>query len=185
MHKIKNYENGVYLVLTGVDNKISNRVKSDFNFIKQSKYNHIGFLVKNNNEIFTVDIQPSKIKTFPFLVRQSLDSFIEFYDAELDYMGIWRVEKMKKYNLVNAINEKDSVFYDYDFDNHSNDTLYCSEFVAKTLKKITKGNLNLILLKRKLNTKERFFLDKDSIEYYPVDFFLKDDNFVFIDEWVK
>lgn len=182
LDKIKKYDNGVYLFLTGVDNKISKRIKENFNYIKNSNYNHIGLLFIKNKEVFLLDVQPSKIIKSSFLKKQSLQSYISFLKKDLSYISVWQVNNVLVDSIINKINFKDSIYYDYKFDNHTDEELYCSEFVVKALKKDLQDQ-SLIFLEKKLTSGEKLFINKDTIKYYPVDFFIKNNSFQKISEW--
>lgn len=184
LNSVEKYENGVYLFLTGVNNKISNRVKQNFNYVKKSKYNHIGLLIVKDKELFLLDVQPSKIIKSGFLKKQILRDYISFLKKDLNYIAIWKVKNVSVLSVLNKINFREKIYYDYNFDNSTNSELYCSEFVVKTLNKSMK-NQHFISLEKELTFGEKLFINKDIIKYYPVDFFIENNNFFQVSEWIK
>ncbi len=184
LNKVEEYENGVYLFITGVNNKISNRIKQNFNYAKKSKYNHIGLLFVKKEELFLVDVQPSKIIKNSFLKKQNIYDYISFLKKDLNHIAIWKVKNVSVKSVLSKINFREKIYYDYNFDNSTDSELYCSEFVFKTLNKSMK-NQHFISLEKELTFGEKLFINKDIIKYYPVDFFIENKNFSQISEWSK
>lgn len=174
--------NGVFLILIGVDDKVSNRITS-FNYKRKSKYSHIGILITKKRKSIIYDVHPKKIKITNKICSQTIDEFISFSKKPINYIGIWKLNFNNVEKICQNINLNEKVVYDYQFDNKTNSSLYCSEFVAKTLDKFTKHNSNWIFLKKTLNKTERLILKKNVINYYPVDFFMNDKSIIFISEW--
>ena len=183
--KIENYQKGTYLVLLGNKNKLSDKIKNGFNYLKNSKYNHVGFLIISSSGLHIIDVHPDAIRKFPFLIKKDFRNLILNHNNQIEYISIWKIKNLKSETLLGKLNFKDTIHYDYNFDNKTSNKLYCSEFVAKTLENIFHEDSKFILLTKKLNKLEEMILRKDSIQYYPVDFFIKNSHFVFVSEWSK
>ena len=165
-------QDGVYIVLLGIDDKISDYIKK-YNYIPNSKYNHVALLCIEDNQKIIYDVHPRKIKFTKKISVQTLNEFIEFSDKNVNYFGVWKIPWIKSNQLEKLINLNLKITYDYKFENKSNLKLYCSEFVAKTIDKSLSIPFKWIIIKRNLGKVEKYLLKKDSIEYYPTDFFLK------------
>lgn len=183
--KIENYQKGTYLVLLGNKNKLSDKIKNSFNYLKNSKYNHVGFLFISSSGLHIIDVHPDAIRKSPFLIKKDFKNLILDDTNKIEYISIWKIKNLKSETLLGKLNFKDTIYYDYNFDNKTSNKLYCSEFVAKTLENIFHEDSKFILLTKKLNKLEKMILKKDSIQYYPVDFFIKNSQFVFVSEWSK
>ena len=61
----------------------------------------------------------------------------------------------------------------------SDQSYYCSELVEYILETIDE-NFRILPIKKKLVKFDQFYLQRDSIEYYPVDIFMNNKNFVHI-----
>ncbi|MCH7525232.1 MAG: hypothetical protein IIC74_09580, partial [Bacteroidetes bacterium] len=61
--------------------------------------------------------------------------------------------------------------------------MYCSELIYKILYQIDSTNFNFKIHKRKLNGVYRTYFGKDTLEYYPVDVFQRNENIKKIKEW--
>ena len=106
-------------------------------------------------------------------------SWEDFYTDEYSFLGVWELNSdaqgiadLKAY-LENSVRTKKT--YDFMFDLNSEDELYCSELVVKAINKLSGFSIDPI--KRPLLEKHKMLLRKDTLEYYPVDFFIDDDRF--------
>lgn len=177
-------DDGVYLILIGADHKVSSFIKK-YNYKRNTRYNHVSILSVKKGEKIVYDVHPRKIKFTKKISVESLKSYLRFTGQKTTYFGIWRVKWITNSQLEKLIKPNQKILYDYKFDNKTENEQYCSEYVVSLLDKSLEKPFSWILLKKKLEKPEKFFLKKDSIIYYPVDFFLNNKNIVYINHWEK
>jgi hypothetical protein len=172
----------VYLFFRGTETK-EGIISKEFNL--ESKYiSHVGLgiFIDGNLKIFHV-INSNKEN------HLECSSLYNFFDKkkEVTYTAIWKVEDLTDSNLLElteVINsfKKKKIRFDLTFSGKDDNKLYCSEFVVEVLNKIDPIKFKFDKSKRKLNGFQSKFLRKDSLEYYPADVFLNNQNFLKIHE---
>jgi hypothetical protein len=185
-NKIKNNtinfkKNAIYLIGKGSKSK-SKLIAENFN-IKDKNITHVGIgFVKKNELIIYHVIDGNKQKNA--LKINTLNEFIKTED--IYYLGIWEYKTNK--NNMSILKKKCNLFknrhitFDYFFTISNDNNLYCSEFCYNILKMVDKKEFNIKPTKKILNEFYSNVLNRDSITYFPVDFFQKNKKFKLIFE---
>lgn len=79
-------------------------------------------------------------------------------------------------NVVSKLKSEKLVF-DKNFSTQQDSAYYCSELVAFILESTDK-KFAMIPVKKKLNGFDELYLQKDSLNYFPVDIFINSKNFL-------
>lgn len=167
--------NSFYLLCRGTQQKVG-LIAHKFNLNDQfSTHVGIGFMEKGALIVYNVNNDTAD-KTA--LIREKLNAFIGVKD--LSYWSIWECrssakEILKLKKLLQSYRTKKIVF-DMDFE-PNNSKFYCSEFCAEILKALNPQNLSFPLTKKPLDLLFRGALNRDVLNYYPVDFFQSDAHF--------
>ncbi len=74
--------------------------------------------------------------------------------------------------------KKQNLSFDFTFSKDCASATYCSKFVCDVLQLASEGYYVFQKKKKKLNNIEAAYLKKDTLEYYPVDLFFNDSNFL-------
>ncbi len=164
----------IYIVARGTISK-QNLISKKFNIFKNT-YTHIGLGLITNDEFLIYNVSmDQKIKNSNLLL-QSWDKFKNYED--IISLSIWEY-KIDAFDFI-IIKEYLSVLkngkikFDMQFSLENND-FYCSEFVANVLNK--SENLEFKPHKKKLISPIKNILEKDTLSYFPVDFFLENQKF--------
>jgi len=174
-------ENAIYLIGKGSKSK-SKLIAENFN-ISNKNITHIGIGFFRNNKLTIYHvIYGDKQKTA--LRVSTLNEFMDSSDAY--YIGVWKYKATK--HIIDTLIEKCKTFeykhiaFDYFFTLSNDNNLYCSEFCYNVLRSIDEVTFKFTPTKRKLNKFYSNVLERDSIIYYPVDFFQKNKKFRLIFE---
>lgn len=112
------------------------------------------------------------------LVIESLAGFKSPQD--LFYLSIWacaisKKEQLRLYEILQSYS-KQKITFDTDF-KAQNKKLYCSEFCVEVLEKLNNKKFHFVKNKQTLDFFSSKILEREVIEYYPVDFFQNNPNF--------
>lgn len=167
----------VYLAFKGTNTKPGNIAKN-YN-IKNKYVSHVGLLYHENywKIINVTNVKKNNNNLY-------LDSINQFYNEKLNikYAAIYQIKPIKKAEILDKIHSKlkKTINFDLKFDK-DNEDYYCSEFVIDLINNVK--NIKLSTRKKEItNLQHKFYLEKDSLEYYPVDIFFYDKNFIKIYE---
>lgn len=176
-------ENAIYLVVRGTNSKAGWIAK---------KYNqtnldatHVGIGLWGNKEFEVFHISDELSERGDNLFRENILEFITRDD--LLYVSIWKIKHMgsQKFNrIVRSLSVSTQKAQHFDKQIlMGNDSFYCSEYVNDIL---SENNINLFKkVKIQLSGFPKSFLDCDSLEYYPVDGFMKSNEIQLVFEWGK
>lgn len=162
----------LYIVCRSTTSK-SALIAQKFN-LKDKKITHcgLGFFSKKGFEIYNVtDVTKNKKRA---LIIDSWDTFSKIDGVY--YIGVWELN-ISNFPLNEArslCNEyvKKEIFFDYDFKIGNNNSFYCSEFCAFILNNINFKNIHFEPEVLKIEDKlYRSFLNRETLIYFPVDFF--------------
>lgn len=114
---------------------------------KDTSFSHCGIIYKENDSLFVYHAIGGIYNPSQKLKRELLDSFCN--PAENDALGVYRynLNTVFKENLNNTVKNyyKAGLKFDLFFNFKSDDVMYCSEFVFKSLNKSTNGMLTKYL----------------------------------------
>lgn len=166
-------KNSIYLVCRGTLSK-KDLIGEKFN-LSNKNITHIGIGLYINNQLKIYNVSDNKVIDNSSLLCESLDEFSNIND--IFYLGIWEFKTSKKIikKIQDNIFSLKNVKFDKRFRISNDNELYCSEFVANILNSVECFNYKPLI--KELNGVEKDILDSDSFEYYPVDFFLQNENF--------
>lgn len=178
-NRIKTDKNSFYIVCRGTTTKIS--FITDFN-LKDKNITHVGIGVIDNGKMKIYHVDNSDLGNGSLFVQQLFD-FVSPFDIK--YLSVWeyksneeQIEKLK--SILNMYTKK-RIEFDMEFDENGDSKFYCSEFCSKVL--LTwKPIFNFKKVNKKLDLIYSNTLKRDSVLYYPVDFFQVDNKFVKIFE---
>lgn len=110
---------------------------------KDTSFSHCGFVYKENDSFFVYHAIGGIYNPDQKLKREQLESFCN--PAENDAVGIYRFtlnkEEEEKLNKIVKSYFKAGLKFDLFFNFQSDDVMYCSEFVFKSLNQSKKGDL--------------------------------------------
>lgn len=161
----------VFLIGRGTTSKQNFITKLNLN---NKNLTHIGIGFFENESLVVYNVSSDRIIENSALLKESYSSFIS--DKEIFYLAIWKInlDKNKIIDIINDFN-KEEIFFDKSFDiNNNSNKLYCSEFVANVINKVT-DNLFEPNQTNQINNKIIKNIAKNKY-YYPVDFFLKKED---------
>lgn len=178
--------NSIYLVLRGSDTKLGAYAKQYNN--SNLPASHIGLIVSNNGKQHVYHVNTNKNEKGSHLITESIEEFTVSDEENYLYLSFWEIKDLNKKHILmaqNKIKELDSsiIRFDYKFDFRNNKNMYCSEFVYKTLITVDSSRFSLPQTRKKVLKSHKFFLKKDTLEYYPVDFFHAINDIELIGEW--
>lgn len=184
LNKIKWNQNAIYLVTRGSLSKGA-LIANQFN-ISDKCATHVGIGILENGSLRIFHVTNEENDSPSALARETLESFANLPDAE--YLGIWEYQAtttvlQQLRNLLYAYFAK-HITFDFNFNADDDESMYCSEFCAKILKTLH-PNLDYPLVDAQLDAVYRVALDRETLHYWPVDFFEYDGKFVKVYEtWI-
>ncbi len=111
------------------------------------------------------------------LVREKLDSFVGGNDVL--YWSVWQCKtSARELSILKKVlysYRLKKIVFDMDFEANNN-KFYCSEFCATVLKKINPEKFSFPLTQKPLDAIFAAVLRKNTLHYYPVDFFQNSDR---------
>lgn len=168
-------KNEIYIVARSTIFK-TKIIAEDFNLIDK-KITHIGLGILENDSLTVYHISSEMNNDeSSSLVSEGFNSFA--YCNDVTYVSIWssKLGKRSLSSLKRYISTLKQSFINFDNSfslSLSNDdrSLYCSEFVYKALLETGKKKFLFKPVSKKLNDIYQKFLQRDTLEYIPVDFF--------------
>ncbi len=151
-------------------------IGKQYNYVDvQSTHVGIGYIDQQKEYIYHVTDERQEGSA---LRKETLK---EFYGAADVYYGsIWKLDateaQVKKLKDICQMYLARKIYFDSNFLLASNDTLYCAEFCVQVLEQ-----LNVFYPARKLAINNLLYeriLNRKTLIYYPVDFFITDKRFV-------
>lgn len=176
----------VYFILRGSDTKLGS-FANQYNK-ENSKATHVALgIFTDSLHIYHVNTDKLNGKQ---LLLQGMEEFTHSQKTDYTYLAFWEINDLTEKQIdaierkIAAFQEKD-IRFDYKFDMQSDENLYCSEFVYKVINSIGSTRFELPMTRKKVPENHVFFLKKDTLEYYPSDFFYDYANLKKIGEWSK
>ena len=174
VNELKLDKNKTYLVFRDSESKEGFFVKK-FN-ISNTDVTHVGFLFFNNQTwkvYHAIDVKDKNC-----VVVEDYNNFSIKNDKELK-IRILEIKDFDKKELLN--NKLDSIYklnlkFDFTFSENKANSTYCSKFVCDLLNSVD-SKYQFRLTTKPLNNLESSYLKKDTLNYYPVDLFFKDEKF--------
>lgn len=166
-------DSSLYLVCRGTKSKIP-FIAENYN-ISNREITHIGIGICIEDELRIFNVTDSYKKNMSALILDSLQSFIS--SPDIYFFGIWQCQVSKK-EIRNAISILDSMYhrniqFDTSFTIDEDDILYCSEFCVRVLRLINKKKYKVPVVEKRIDDPfTKFFLKRDIVTYFPVDFFI-------------
>lgn len=164
----------IYFVCRGSNTKAA-YIAKDYN-IKDSLISHAGIGVYENKKLNIYNVNLNTIRgDSSALYINSLKEFSNHSNA-IQYIAIYRypIRKIQRKKIQNFLHQLPikQIQFDNEFSlTNSKNKLYCSELIYLALKEARINTKNLVV-KKKLNRLHSSILQRDSINYIPVDFFL-------------
>ncbi len=148
-------KNGDLLLRGG--NDFSSRFVKDINK-KDQAYSHGGIAVVKEGEVYVYHIIPDHTQTNDKIRFDKIDSFLVANDNTDFAIARYKIDSSETIDFLNYLQRQyeRKVAFDMAFDLRSDDQMYCSEVIAKGLKKATHDR---VLIKTDLlNDKSKFKL---------------------------
>jgi len=179
-------EDQVYLVFRGTKSK-EGFFARDFN-IQDTLSSHVGLLIRDKTNWSIFHIANFKHKNVSDLKKQSFQVFFDKKKEDINYVSFWKIiniDSIEVKQIKKELNKYLSKFIKFDklFTRQDSTKMYCSEFVYKILHQVDSTNFNFKTHKRKLKGVYKTYFKKDTLEYFPVDVFQKNENIKKIKEW--
>lgn len=142
--------------------------------VGDSSFSHCGIVLKN----LSGDLKVYHMLGGHKIANTNLyeDTFIDFVsDSANNSFGMVRYnlttpecKRIKRY--IDKLIEKE-VKFDYQFSYLSEDSLYCTEMIVRSIEYATNGKIRFELFTRDISANSiRHFLKRDSLTYYPIAF---------------
>lgn len=161
----------IYLAFKGTKTKPGEIAKS-YN-ISNTKVSHVGILFYQDSCWKVINVTNVKKKGNNLLI----DKIEDYYNLnnDIDYVALFKVTGVNKYSILNKVKNLEDKIIEFDAQFElNNDKYYCSEFVVKQL-----GISTIYPIKKYINNlQHRIILNRDTLNYYPVDIFYKHPNFI-------
>jgi len=162
--------NAFYVVCRGSEQKLA-MIADGFN-LKDKNITHIGIGIVKNGMLRVYNVT-NTTDADSALICQNLQEFGMLPD--IHYLSIWeyRCSRTKRLNMRKIIETMaaERITFDMDFNVEDDDRLYCSEFCAKVLLRLDPDGFQFPLTRRSLNNFYQTVLNREHLDYYPVDFF--------------
>lgn len=182
-------KNQIYLFFRETKSK-AGMVSKSYN-INKSNYSHvaIGGVIDNKVLVYHIlnDKYEGKKSRKSDLICEDIKKFYNSPDEEVLSGAIYKVENVTasdfvRFRKILNILKMRNLKFDKKFISADDENFYCSELVYYILKN-TKHDIELKLTRKKLTGIDAVLLKRDTIAYYPTDVFVKDKNFILIEQW--
>jgi len=176
-------KNTIYLFFRETNSKVGEIAKS-YN-ICNTDYSHVGvgaIIIKNkimiihilpNEELRSKDSQ-LRIETIKQFYHPKKDSVSS---AEILQFKHVKTEQFKNFEKIILELKSQKLTFDKNFTTKRDSKYYCSQLVEYILE-TTNKNFRIPTVKKKLLRFDQLYLQRDSLEYYPVDIFLNNKSFI-------
>lgn len=176
----------IYLIFRGTNSKQGNTAKK-FN-LNDSLVSHVGISYHNGADWRVFHVLNIKNDSYSDLNVESLDTFFNLKNNNTYYGSIWQVNNLNYIEIQQIKNQIENLLklqikFDESFSSTKETELYCSEFIFSLFNSLNTDKFLFEMHKVKLETLHSYLLKKDSLEYYPVDIFLKNENIKKVKEW--
>lgn len=165
-----------YVITTGNKSKTA-LIAGQFN-LKDSVSTHVGLVLKvdGRNMVFHVTDSKAEINAFKI---EPLEAFLSA--EHVFYASLWRIQ-LPTNDYISILAALDDfqlrpIRFDFSFETGNGDSLYCSEFCAAVLMQSENLNLHFRPVRKELPEFHRSVLERESLVYYPVDFFQNSTSF--------
>src|SRR5690606_39240687 len=162
-----------YLIFRGTKTK-EGMVSKSYNLV-DSNASHVGFLLFENKSWNVHHIVENSLQTSA-LISNSLDEYIDS-SLKVEYVALSELNLNNdclRYQIHNL--SQDIIEFDWEFSlENERNKLYCSEFIVKILNHCYR-NIQIKSIKVKLSPLHSTFIGKDSLDYYPVDVLIVNEN---------
>jgi len=139
----KECRSGDLIVRLG-DDLISDRIR--FLSEKDHSYSHAGIIVMHNNQKMVCNISPGDLVNTADTIRfDIIDSFLNVNEnlaCALYRYDLSDSEKIELEKVLNHYHDR-KIHFDKIYDLKTDDKLYCSEMIYKSLKKVTNGRIEI------------------------------------------
>lgn len=166
-----------YIVSRGTNAK-PGMIASMFNTVEYCS-THVGLAIAEHGELQVYHVANDSPDHQSALVKESAETFFACEGAV--YFSIWQYQSsldiLPKLNrLLQDFTAKD-ILFDYDFNADDDSKMYCSEFCVKVLQAVNDRSFNFPLVSIKLDALCGFALGKETLVYWPVDFYQTSGDF--------
>jgi len=129
------------LITRANDNIVSYHLKN-FNE-KDKSFSHAGIIVTRNGQKLVCNIDANDVKGLDTVRYDPIDSFLNPVDNSLCALFRYELSETEKTDFIKEINgfHDKRVHFDRVFDLNTDSLLYCSEMIAKSMKKATHGRI--------------------------------------------
>lgn len=163
----------LYLIGRGTKTKL--RLIADTYNLKEKDITHIGIGIYLNKRLRVFNVSDIQDNSRNALKVDSFESYTN--SSDVYSLAIWEC-KLNKSEFSKALSFLDSIstqkiYFDHKFNLENNNVLYCSEFCVLVLKTINKIKFSFSTTVIKITDLfTQYYLKRDILEYYPVDFFI-------------
>jgi hypothetical protein len=169
IEKLKTNTN--YLVFRDSESKEGFFVKN-FN-LSSKNLTHVGFLLFTNNKwnvFHAIDKKEGNC-----IVVDKWDDFVKKDNNKTLKIQVLKINSISKTLLLHKIDsvQKLNLSFDFNFEKVVKNKTYCSKFVCQLLNELNPLLYNFNFQKKRLNNIEAAYLNKEILEYYPVDIFFR------------
>ena len=166
-----------YIVSRGTNSK-AGMVASVFNTVEYCS-THVGLAIAEDGELQVYHVANDNPDHKTALVKESAEAFSACEGAV--YFSIWQyqssLEVLPKLNSLLQDYAAKEILFDYDFDASDDSKMYCSEFCVKVLRTVNDYAFNFPLATIRLDALCAFALGKETLVYWPVDFYQTSGDF--------
>ena len=184
LDKVQLNPKAMYLVTRGTTSKGA-IIANQFNLSDRCS-THVGIGIVENGYLKIFHVTNEEKDSPSALAKETVQRFVDVTDAE--YLSIWECQTatanvaLLRNLLYSYFGEK--IAFDFNFNDEDDENMYCSEFCVKVLKKLN-SDFNFPLVEIQLDSFYSLALGRETLKYWPVDFFQRDGNFVKIYEtWI-
>ena len=180
--KKEDIDNTIYVFTRSTELKVA-YIAKDFN-IKDTLSTHVGIGIKKNGKYEIYNVSNDQTYNKSALICENLDSFIKVNGVK--YFSVWKIDisktEFKRFCKILKKYLNQTIVFDYDFSINDDNKLYCSEFVYDVLKQTNNVKFSFNPIIKELSQFYKLVLNRDYLEFIPVDFFTQMNLFEKIDE---